>query len=161
MKALIEDVACIIKRIANFCTKTAKIRAYEVDYKQIKSDESSNEVNEYDWYQEDSSDDRDHAAHLENEIGAYLRGIYSPILKFDEFELFRSFLRAFKSHPLQNYVDTELDNRTRTNIDNVRNFVRVQVVDNGGEGQGDLKVRKLLKARKVQKFNNNSQMNNE
>lgn len=42
-----------------------------MEYKQIKSEDSSNdELNEYDWYHDDSSDDRDHIAHLENEIGA-------------------------------------------------------------------------------------------
>lgn len=100
-----------------------------------------------------------------------MRGIYSPILKFDEFELFRTFLRAFEQHPLKEHMyNNELDNRTLTGIDNVKNFVRIQV-SNGDDLNGELKARKILKARKVQKFkvvindnandsNNNNQKTN-
>lgn len=78
--------------------------------------------------------------------------------------MFRSFIRAYHTHPLKSLIDNELDNRTLTGMDNVRNFVRIQVKENeNDEGQnGDLKVRKLLKARKVQKFaNTNINFNNQ
>lgn len=66
--------------------------------------------------------------------------------------------------------NNELDNRTLTGIDNVKNFVRIQV-SNGDDLNGELKARKILKARKVQKFkvvindnandsNNNNQKTN-
>jgi len=92
-----------------------------------------------------------------------LRGIYSPILKFDEFELFRSFIRQIPGHPLWPQISDGIDNKTQTGINNVRNFKRIQIIENNQSNNDnvEMKARKLLKAKKVQKFNVNFDANNQ
>jgi len=62
------------------------------------------------------------------------------------------------THPLWPKIEDELDNRTKTGMLHVRNFVRIEVNESGTPGgHTELKARKLVKTKKVQKFQN--QMN--